>query len=1114
MTKRQKLSVVLMALGILISSTLFAQGKLVTLNLKNQPLSEFIKSVEKQTGCKFFYENSTIDTKQVVSVAVNNATLDKALAAALGQGRIKYSIDGNRIILSPASKNASVSVKLSGKVVDEKGEPVIGAGILEDGTSNGCIADLDGNFTITTKSNATLLISSVGYLTERVNVNNATKLNIVLREDLMGLEESVVIGYGSEKRLNLTGSVASVNSKVLENRPLTNLMSGLQGAIGNLNITQTSGALGEAPTFNVRGASNFTDVGPLILIDGVEGDPNMVNPADVKDVVVLKDAASCAIYGAKAAYGVMLITTKNGGVTKKPVIQFNTNFSVNTPETWTKTVSALQWHQMLQDGAYNNNGGAYYNDSEWDMIQKRYVTAPDTTPYAYHQQGDAEGDYRYLSDTDWMTELNKKVTTTQQYNVNVSGGNDKFKYYSSVGYYTQEGYERYYPDIYNRITNNNKLTFDVNKWLQVGVNTNMTLVKKDVSLRYDSSWSVNVPNYYPVHNPDGTWAGYDRWGVDNPAQAAAEGGNTNTKNSQYTVTGLVKITPFKGMEINADYSYKLIDKHEKIITNQYFWYDMNGNLAKTLSDDGAKNSVKYISNQNKRNVLNLYGTYHTSIAQNHNIKAMVGFTQEYVNITEFTAKRYGIVNQEVPFISEATDDMVVADAFNELALRGLFYRVNYNYKEKYLLEFNGRYDGSSRFPAADRFKLFPSASAAWRISKEGFWKPLQNTVNDLKFRVSYGSLGNQVFSDYYPFYSAYSASNVFVNGERVKTFKPGGLVSDTLTWETVNTIDFGLDAAFLNNRLTTSFDWFNRKTIGALTKTKTLPAYIATSEPMGNASDLKTTGFELQIGWRDSFDNGLRYSIVANLSDTKTTVTRFDNPTLSFSNYYVGQTIGEIWGFKTLGIFQSDEAAAAAPDQSALLGKTMKAGDLQYADLDGDGTISFGSKSLDDHGDMVVLGNKNPRYSYSLNFSLDYKGFDVNMMLQGVGKKATKCGYEYVIYGSTWTIPWDVCADYWTPDNKDAHLPRIHPDMNYTDQGQLDRTVWDTSYLRIKNLAIGYTLPSRITKKADISSLRFFISGDNVFTFKNCIKYFDPEFSDYNNIPLMRSVSFGVNITL
>ncbi|MGM9738121.1 MAG: TonB-dependent receptor [Candidatus Cryptobacteroides sp.] len=1112
--KKLIITAVLALVGLLASPAISAQGKLVTLNMKNQPLSEFIKSVEKQTDCKFFYESSTIDRNTPVTVSVKNATLDKTLSAALSHTGIKYTVNGNRVILSAAAKKPSVPVKLKGKVIDENGEPIIGAGILEEGSTNGSVTDIDGNFALNTNSDAVLVVSSLGYLTKKVNVGLASDISVVLKEDLMGLEESVVIGYGSEKRLNLTGSVASVSSKVLEDRPLTDLLSGLQGVIGNLNITQESGAIGAEAKFNIRGESNFSSTGPLILIDGVEGDPNMVNPADVKDVVVLKDAASSAIYGAKAAYGVMLITTKNGTVTKKPVIQFNANCSINTPTSWTKNVSALEWHQMLQDGAYNNNGGAYYNDEEWAMIQKRYVTDPENTPDYYHASSDPEGVYRYLADTKWMDVLNKKVTISQQYNVNVSGGSNGFKYYSSVGYYTREGYEKFYPDVYTRITNNNKLTFDVNNWLQVGVNTNMTLVHKDVSLRYDSSWDVNVPNYYPVYNPGGDWAGYDRWTIDNPAQAAAEGGNTDTRNNQYIVTGLVKITPFKGFQIDADYSYKFIDQRVKTVTNQYYWYDMNGNLAKVLSDDSGRSSVKHNSRQNRNYVLNIYGTYQTSFAQKHNLKAMVGFSQEHLNVNMFTSKRFDLVSQDVPYLSQATGDMAVSDDEQELALRGLFFRLNYNYKEKYLVEVNGRYDGSSRFPKEDRFKMFPSASAAWRISGENFWAPLEKAVSDLKFRASYGSLGNQVLGDYYPFYTDYSASTVIVNGERVKTFKPGGLVSDTLTWETVNTLDFGIDAAFLNNRLTATFDWYCRKTIGALTKSKTLPAYIAVTEPIANASDLKTKGWELQLGWRDSFDNGLRYSIVANLSDSKTVVTDYDNPNKVFSDYYIGQTVGDIWGFRTVGIFQSDEEAAAAPDQKALIGKEMKAGDLQYEDVDGDGVISFGSKTLEDHGDMVILGNTRPRYSYSVNCSLEYKGWDFNLMLQGVGKRSVVNNHEYVIYGSTWTIPWDVSKDYWTPDNTDAHLPRIHPDMNYADFGAFDRIVWNISYLRVKNFAVGYTIPPRLTKRAGIANLRVYFSGDNLFTFKKCIKYFDPEMASQNSIPFMRSCSFGINLTL
>lgn len=512
----------------------------------------------------------------------------------------------------------------------------------------------------------------------------------------------------------------------------------------------------------------------------------------------------------------------------------------------------------------------------------------------------------------------------------------------------------------------------------------------------------------------------------------------------------------------------------------------------------------------------MYGEYQKTLKGKHNLKGMVGFNQESFRNRGIGLSRDKLISNDIPFLSLATGERTTSDNEQEWAIRGIFYRFNYNYEEKYLLETNGRYDGSSRFPKEDRFKLFPSISAGWRISKESFWIPLSNIVNDFKIRASYGNLGNQVVSGYYPYIPTYGTGevNYLFNGKKEMGVYAPGLVSDKLTWETVTQYDIGIDLSFLNNRLTATLDWYQRATKDMLTKSKTLPAILGTSEPQMNAADLLVKGWEGSFGWRNNLKNGFNYSVSLVISDYQGKVTKYDNPTKSLGdNYYEGKKLGEIWGFVTEGLFQTD-AEASSWDQSKVIGYKLLPGDIKFADLDKDGEITYGASTVDEPGDRKIIGNSTPRYNFGFRGTAEWKGFDFTMFFQGVLKRDVIPNNTFYLshYTSEWSVPQKMNYDYWREDNLDAFFPRARLNGSAVTLTQT-RFLQNGAYIRLKNLGIGYTIPTRITQKAHISKLRLYFNGDNIWTYSKMKKGFDPEIANVIAYPLICSYSFGINVS-
>lgn len=1105
-----------------------SQNARVSINKKNVQLETVLNEIEHQTDYLFIYNNQ-VNVNKKVSLKAKNQPVSKVLEELLADSGITYSVEGNHIVLGKQTMAAAPqqSSTIRGKVIDTNGDPVIGANIVEKGTTNGTTTDVEGNFSINAKSGSTLVITFIGYVREEVKANAGRRMEIILQEDSETLEEVVVVGYGTMKKADLTGSVATVGSEVIEDRPLTNLGAGLQGTIANLNITSSSGAPGTGSSFNIRGTTNLSGGGPLVLVDGIEMDPNLINPQDVKDVTVLKDAASASIYGARAAFGVILITTKTGFVSQKPVVSLSANYSINVPTVHANYMNSMEYTQWMNDANTTSNGSNYFDDITMEHVRNYYNDPVNNLP-VFHHPDDAASKYRYCGNTDWYEALNKKSYPMQQYNISVQGGSETAKYMTSAGMFQQDGISKWTDEDYKRFNVLQHVNYKVNNWLQVGLRATLSMVKMNTGPqnKYGSnSLGATIPGdsrpLMPVYHPDGHFAGYCGDGYfTNQAAWLSQGGSAEMRNNNMYATAFAKLNPFEGLEINFDYTYNYYNYSFKNHVREYIDYDADGNQG-SIFPHTSPNQVSYNKRESQYDVFNAYATYKKKINKVHALEGMIGFNQENATYKGVGLSRNNLIANDIPFLNLATGDRSTSDYMNQWAIRGAFFRLFYAYDDKYLVQVNGRYDGSSRFPKDDRFAFFPTFSLGWRLSQEKFWKPIAHIVNDFKIRGSYGALGNQVLLQggndmYYPYISTYTTGEVgyLFSGEKQMGVYAPGLVSDQLTWETVKQWDLGFNFSMFDSKLTGEFDYYVRTTEDMLTKSKTLPSILGVSEPQMNAADLRTSGWEVALTWKSALQNGLAYSATLSLSDYQAEITKYDNPTKNLSdNYYEGKKLGEIWGFVTDGLFQSDEEASSW-NQSKIVGYTQYAGDIKFADLNGDGEVTRGENTVNNSGDLKIIGNETPRYNFGIRGTAEYKGFDFTLFFQGTMKRDIIPSKTFYLshYTSEWSVPQKMNYDYWREDNRDAFFPRARMNGSAVNENQT-RFMLNGAYIRCKQLALGYTIPKYITEKAKISKLRVYFNADNLFEFSGMPDTFDPELATVNAYPFIRSFSFGANLT-
>ncbi len=1045
----------------------------------------------------------------------------------------------NKLTLNRAS---SSEINISGTVISDEGEPLIGVTILVKGTGQGTVTDVDGTYVLNTdEEDGILVFSYTGYKTQEVAVNGRSVINITMESDIAALEEVVVVGYGTQKKVNLTGAVSSITSEALENRPIASVEHGLQGLVPNLNVTIRNGDPTTAASFNIRGYESINGGSPLILVDGVPMALERINPNDIASVNVLKDASAAAVYGARAAFGVILVETKKGRQGKVN-IQLSSELSAAEPIFHMDPVNDPYQYVLARNTAsIRTSGSPSFND---DFVAAVKAYSEGTGP----EWGVVDGVLQYYGFNDYQNRIMTDYAPQQRYDLSVSGATDNASYYVSLGHLNKDGYLQFNNEKFERYNVLMKADFKVNNWL--------TLEEKIVFNAQDSDkptfyhWDVNI-NTLARQNPidkvqfpdlhfyltPGDRDKYELYigmyfGGTNFFPYLEDGGRrTFTVNDTWLTQG-VTITPLKGLNVKGNFSYNSFHRNFQDVQSKVEVIGEGADLTNLIVDNGFS-GTDFIENRHDYDqyyVLNTYAEYSPQLAPSHFVKAMIGFNQEWGRYTFQRAKAFSLITPLITDINATTGIQETYGGKEHVSLRGVFYRFNYIFKDKYLFEANGRYDGTSRFPKDDRFGFFPSFSVGWRISEEAFMESTRGFLDNLKVRASYGTLGNQLLgNDYYPYIATMGIGTspyMMTGGARTPYVAPAGLVSPTLTWETVITKNIGLDFTVLNQKLDASFDVYTRDTEDMLMRIE-YPSTLGTNAPQSNAANLRTQGWEASLTWRDRIAKDWNYRVTLALSDWTSEITKYDNPTGALSEYYVGQKIGEIWGYETVGIFQTEEEVAGAADQSRL-GANWRPGDIHYADLDGDGEITPGDNTIFNPGDRRIIGNESPRYSFGVNLDLNYKNLSLTTFFQGIGKR------DYWPNDGNWTwffpfnaghVEWYYITDTWTETNRDAYFPAAH--ISTTDgknKHWQTRFVQDASYIRLKNLTLSYDFPRAWIEKVGLGSAQIYLAGMNLWEASAIRKPLDPEYLrrdvlgdfDYNGAveyPLQRIYSVGARLS-
>lgn len=1119
--------------------------------------------IEKNSNYVFVY-NAEVQKMMPNKVRVNLdgrpalQILDEMCASTA----LTYKAQGNQISLTQTKNaqsgqpNKAQKRRIKGNVSDAKGEPIVGATISEKGGTGGTITDINGDFTLDLAPDNAITISYVGFKPQTLKPTDG--IHVTLDEQAKGLDEVVVIGYGTKKKANLIGAVSTVGAEELKDRPVTNLGQMLQGQVPNLNISFNTGTPGEAATLNIRGKTSITNSGaPLVLIDGVEGSIDRINPNDIESVSVLKDAASAAIYGARAGFGVVLITTKNNK-DGQAHITYNGRFSFSAPTTKTNFMTVGYDVARLVDEFNTATTGSSYselNADDYKMLEERRydMTENPARPWAVVSQND--GLYHYYGNFDWYNYIFNFAQPTWNHNLSVNGGTEKMNYMISGGMNDHDGLYALSTDKYSTRTLMAKFNAEVTPWLKV-FSTASLFKSKYKQAGYDYEDGGNVANLafhampwiVPV-NPDGT----NVYILPNSNNKPADGfaamlrtGNGFTQvgktEQTYAIGAVLKL--MEGLELTGKITYRNYAK-EKLARSASFVYARKPGQELTANGWPFNNRLKDGRDTYENYVYDFYANFHRTFANVHNVSAVVGTNYERGHYKFVEPSGRDLTSEVLNDLSLSTGEKSVKSSQNEFALMGYFARLSYDYAGKYLVEANMRYDGTSRFPRNHRWGFFPSLALGWRISEEAFFEPVRPTISNLKLRASVGSLGNQITDN-----SAKFNNNTFYPYMRLITLKPtsnlnyifdnaqavyaslGAPTSGSLTWETIVTQNAGLDVGLFNNRLSLVLDVYSRTTKDMLAAARALPAVYGYNAPYENNGELRTNGFELVVGWNDKFNlagKPFYYGVNLTLADSKTKITKFKgNESKVLGQDYEGMEWGEIWGYRIKGIYQSDQEAIDRGVDQSFLGTrfTDKAGDLIFDDVDGSTKIDQGKGTLDDHGDLVRIGNAMPRYNYGITVNMAWMGFDFSMFWQGIGKQNVYPGGNNMLFWGPYArayssfIPEDFPSKVWSKNNRNAYFPRPVADLarSFAMSRPNDRYLQNLAYCRLKNLTVGYTLPKTLTKKVYLEKVRLYFSGENLFiTSKLKSDYIDPEqmMHDTNGrvYPFSKTFSFGLDVS-
>jgi len=1027
-------------------------------------------------------------------------------------------------------------------VTDTGGKPLPGVTVLLKGTTTGTITDTDGEFSLVIPSGAEFLqFSFVGMRTQDIPIEGKTTFNVAMEEDIIGMEEVVVVGYGTQKKINLTGSIDVVSGEQIQNRSAAKVAELIKGTSPNLTITMTNlgGEPGADSNWNIRGLGSISgDTSPLVLVDGVEMNLGNVDPESIESFSILKDASASAIYGSRAPFGVILITTKSGRKGEGVRIQYNTNQSLLTPIKYPSFVDALTWATAYNQANANAGLAPVYPDEMVDRI-KRYMEG--TFPYEYNPDkpisnmwaGRREGNANY----DWPQIMIKDWSYTQKHNLNVSGGDLKTQYFLSGGYMEQEGFYNWGNDWYKRYNFLSNFSSQITDWFNFKSSLKYAKGESDYPDGYTTVGRqhlfiafIQFAPMMPMYNINGT--------IQAPfVNLLQKSGRVKTETNDFFITLGGDLEPVKGWKTSLSFNHNIVGLRET--DNPHPVYVELGDGS--FGNIGKPEAMYYSTFSNtKYTLVNLISSYEKTI-NNHYFKLLAGYEQEEKFYSELDAIGTKLITEEVPSLSTSLGEKTVTDNLWHWATQGIFGRFNYNYMEKYLLEFSARYNGSSRFSKDSRWGLFPSASAGYNISKENFWVPVEPYINMLKLRGSYGSLGNQNVSNYL-YLSRIPVGDELswiIDNQRPPYAAVPALISDDLTWETITTVNLGLDAGFLNNHLEVNFDWYERITTNMLGPSVTLPYTLGASTPRENNAEMETKGFEIICSWKDRLGSDFSYNAKISLGDNRSTILKYMNEKGLIGTWYDGKEVGEIWGYISDGLIQ--QPGEEMPDQSYFHSK-WGPGDMKYKDLNNDGKINPGTSTLDDHGDLAVIGNTSPRYNYSITAGFNWKGIDFNMFWHGVGKRDYfPDNYSMIFWGLN--TAWGNSSlhknsrslDYWRPadetnilePNTDSYFPKPYftSETNKNRQTQ-SRYLLNAAFLRLKNLQIGYTLPQNISGKVFMQNVRIYVSGENLWTFSPGLpKNYEPEtsvastpaYGGYSSsgviYPISTTLSLGLNLT-
>lgn len=1092
----------ILAIVLSLSNQIVNAQEKISLNFANIPLEEAIKKIESSSKYTFFYDANKTDLKQKVSLNATDQSIESVVASMLRTTNLTFEIDNRQIALIAKKTNDVPKKRISGIIKDETGEPVIGVSVAEKGTTNGIITDIDGAYILDVSPQSTITISYVGYITQQIKVGDKANISVILQEDSKLLDEVVVVGYGIQKKANLTGAVSVVKGDDMIKRPVTNAAAMLQSQMPGLRVNQGSGEPGNnGVTFRVRGQGTYSGAGnsPMVLINGVPGDISSLDPNAIESVSVLKDAASAAVYGARAANGVILVTTKSGE-NKPTSITYSGNLQVSNPTRMIKLVTnSVEYMQLYNEANANSGRSNRYSDDIIDL---------------YRNAG--TGSYEYPS-YDWLGEY-IGTALSHNHNLGITGGSEKMSYNVMMNYSDEEGtmkgfdYQRYNVtvDLQSKITN----------WIKFGAYVNLKRGDRN-QLRQGSndaflSLTTQAPTYRP-QRADGKWVNKAYgWESPNKNVAALIANDITKKTIDYDVNSQAWITVdiIKGLTWHTKGAVRLTHSREKDWRTTVPLYNFHTGEGMSYLDVGG-------SGLSVRNDQRFYSNFYTYLKYDfdlldkaHNFGLQFGYTQESEDYEWSNGYRRDY-NFPLPELNAGTTTLQEATGTSESwAIQSLFGRLNYNFKERYLFEGNFRYDGSSRIAPEGRWGVFPSFSFGWRVTEESFIQDLDiKWLNNAKIRASWGQLGNQNI-DLYSYYALVkneaNYDYTFDNSSLVSGYTQKAYVNKNLKWETTTVTDVGLDLT-LANSLNITFDWYKKKTTDILRRAQ-VTNLLGLEAPYINDGEMVNTGIELNVQYQNFIKSGkfknLSYNVGFYLDRYRNKLTKFGAEEISSQSIIKeGIPYNTFYMLDCIGIFADEDEVKNSPKQ---FNDNTLPGDLKFRDANGDGVI--------DNKDRVELDGRFPKFEYAVNAGASWKGVDVSLLVSGVeGIKyyVTDWGLYPFRQGSAPTV--DYVKNRWTEDNpNNAKYPRLY----YDNMGGAKNTRYnsyflkDASYLRLKNFTVGYTFPKALTQKAKIQQLRVFFSGDNLVTITDYPEL-DPERGGdgrFLNYPQNKVYAFGLNI--